>query len=69
MNLDEILDQLSHAFLLERIKREVNRVDDPKALRAMILQLVDLNETQKAIFRKLLHELIDEDPEAQKLFE
>ena len=69
MNLDEIVDQLSHEFLLVSMKRQLDQVDDPEALRQMVLQMIELVESQKAMFKKLLWELIDDDPEARKLFE
>ena len=67
--MDEIIDELSHAFLLEKIKRELKDVNDPEDLKRMVLTMVDLMEKQKGVFKKLMWELIDEDPEAQKMFE
>ena len=67
--MDEVLDSLSHEFLLVRIKRELDEINDPERLRSCCLQLVTLCETQKAIFKQLLYSLIDENPEAQELFE
>jgi len=69
MNLNDVLDELSHAFLLEKVKRELQHVDDPEQLKALVLSMVDLVEKQKACFKQLLWQLVDEDPEAQKLFE
>ena len=69
MDLNEVIDSLSREFLLARMKREIDTVHDPEQLRAMILQLINLVEDQKNIFKKLLWELIDEDPEAQQMFE
>ena len=69
MDLNEIVDSLSHEFLLVSMKRELDKVDDPEHLRIMVLQLIELVESQKAMFKKLLWQLIDEDPEAKDLFE
>ena len=69
MNVDEVLDSLAHEFLLVKIKRELDMINDPEELRSCCLQLVTLCETQKGIFKKLLYTLIDDDPEAQELFE
>lgn len=69
MDTNEIIDELSHAFQMEKIKREVNTVDDVKMLRQMVLTLVDLNERQRAMFKNLLWKLIDENPEQSESFE
>ena len=69
VDLNEILDELSHEFLLVKIKRELDTVHDLEELRRVVLTLVDLVETQKAMFKKLLWELVDDDPEGRKLFE
>ena len=34
-----------------------------------MLTLVDLNERQKGMFKQMLYSLIEDDPEAQELFE
>lgn len=67
--MDEIIDELSHAFLLEKIKRDLKGINDPAALKEMVLTLVDLIEKQKACFKGLLWKLIDENPEEQELYE
>ena len=69
MNLEEILDSLEHEFLLVKMKRELDHVNDPEQLRQMVLVMVDLCEKQKEMFKQLLYTLIEEDPEAQELFE
>lgn len=69
VDTNEIIDELSHAFQMEKIKREVNTVDDVKMLRQMVLMLVDLNERQRAMFKNLLWKLIDENPEQSESFE
>ena len=69
MQFDEILDDLSHAFLLEKMKREMDNIDDPETLRACVITLVDLCERQKAMFKHLMFSLIEDNPEAQELFE
>jgi len=67
--MNEIIDELSHAFQMEKIRREVDGVDDVKMLRQMVLTLVDLNERQRAMFKSLLWKLIDENPEQSESFE
>ena len=69
MDTNEIIDEVSHAFQMEKIRREVNTVDDVKMLRQMVLMLVDLNERQRAMFKNLLWKLIDENPEQSESFE
>ena len=69
MNLDDILSDLSREFLLVKMKRELDTVDDPEALRKMVLVLVNLVEDQKTIFKQLLDSLFDGEEEAQDLFE
>ena len=69
MDVNEILDQLSHEFLLVKMKRELDTVNDPEELRRACLMLIDLMERQKATFKHMLFTLIDGDPEAQELFE
>jgi len=67
--MNEIIDELSHAFQMEKIRREVDGVDDVITLRQMVLTLVDLNERQRAMFKNLLWKLIDENPEESESFE
>ena len=50
------MDEVAHAFQMERIKREVNQCDSVETLRNMVLAVVDLNERQKAMFRQLVHD-------------
>jgi hypothetical protein len=69
MQFDEIMDDLSHAFLLEKMKRELDLIDDPQVLRQSCLILIDLAERQKGMFKQMLYSLIEDNPEAQELFE
>ena len=69
MDVNEILDQLSHEFLLVKMKRELDTVNDPEELRRACLMLIDLMEKQKAMFKQMMYTLIDGDPEEQELFE
>ena len=69
MQFDEIVDNLAHAFLLEKMKREISSIDDIDQLRQCVLALIDLNERQKGMFKQMLYSLIEDDPEAQELFE
>ena len=68
MNPDEIVDSLAHEFLLVKMKRELDQVNDPEHLRMCCLQLIDLVESQKTVFKQLLYSLIDNDPEAEEFF-
>ena len=57
MQPDEVMDSLAHAFQLEKIRREVNECESLEILREMVMVLVDVNEKQKAMFRKLIMDL------------
>jgi hypothetical protein len=69
MQFDEIMDSMSHEFLLVRMKRDLDKVQSPEQLRQACLQLIDLVERQKSMFKQLLYTLIEDNPEAQELFE
>ena len=69
MEMGDIMDELSHAFLLEKMKREISEIDDVETLRECVLTLVDLSERQKSMFKQMLYSLIEDNPEAQELFE
>ena len=69
MQFDEIVDDLSHAFLLEKMRREIDQINDLETLRACVMTLIDLNERQKGLFKQMLYSLIEDNPEAQELFE
>lgn len=57
MQPDEVMDSLAHAFQLEKIRREVFECESIEILREMVMVLVDVNEKQKAMFRKLIMDL------------
>ena len=57
MQPDVVMDSLAHAFQLEKIRREVYECEDKDVLREMVMVLVDVNEKQKAMFRKLIMDL------------
>ena len=69
MKFDEIIDDMAHEFLLVKMKRELDQIDDPETLRNSCILLIDLAERQKAMFKQMLYSLIDDNPEAQELFE
>ena len=69
MTYEEIMDSLAHAFLMEKMKRELGEVNDPEQLRNACLLLIDLMERQKEFFKTTMFKLIDGDPEASELFE
>jgi hypothetical protein len=54
MGQDEIMDTLAHEFLLVSIKRQLDECEDKETLRHTCLQLVDMIERQKAMFKQLL---------------
>ena len=57
MKPEEIMDDMAHAFQLEKIRREVDQCDSLEVLRQMVMVLVDVNERQKAMFRQLIIDL------------
>ena len=67
MDLNDIVDDLAHAFLLEKMKREINEIEDVETLRQCVLTLVDLNERQKGLFKQMLYSLIEDDPRRRAL--
>ena len=69
MQFDEIIDDMAHEFLLVKMKRELDEINDPEVLKQCVLTLVDLAERQKGMFKQLLYSLTDENPEIQELFE
>lgn len=60
MGKDEIMDSLAHEFLLVSIKRQLDDCQDKETLRDTCLQLVDLIERQKAMFRQLIFNMYEE---------
>ena len=69
MQFDEIIDDMAHEFLLVKMKRELDEINDPEVLKQCVLTLVDLAERQKGMFKQLIYSLTDENPEIQELFE
>ena len=69
MQFDEIIDDMAHEFLLVKMKRELDDINDPEVLKQCVLTLVDLAERQKGLFKQMLYSLTDENPEIQELFE
>lgn len=60
MDPKDLMDDVAHEFLLVKVKRELDTVHDPEALRMVCVELVDLVERQKSMFRQLLaHEMAD----------
>lgn len=57
MKPEEIMDDMAHAFQLEKIRREVDQCESLEVLRQMVMVLVDVNERQKAMFRQLIIDL------------
>ena len=69
MDVNEVLDSLAHEFLLVKMKRELDTVQDPEELRRACVLLIDLMEKQKAMFKTMIYSFIDENPEQSELFE
>ena len=69
MQFDEIIDDMAHEFLLVKMTRELDDINDPEVLKQCVLTLVDLAERQKGMFKQMLYSLTDENPEIQELFE
>ena len=54
------MDDVAHEFLLVKVKRELDTVHDLEVLRVASVELIDLIERQKSMFRQLLaHEMAD----------
>ena len=51
------MDSLAHEFLLVSVKRQLDECNDPEVLRGACLQLVDLIERQKAMFKQLIFDV------------
>jgi hypothetical protein len=59
LSYEDVMDEVSHAFTLETIKRQVYECEDIDALRKAIIELVDMSEKQKALFKHLLVDAIE----------
>ena len=57
MGPDDVMDSLAHEFLLVSVKRQLDECNDPEVLRGTCLQLVDLIERQKAMFKQLIFDV------------
>jgi len=49
---------LEREFLLTHMRNELAEITDPEKLREMVVSLVDLCETQKAMFKQMLQEQV-----------
>ena len=56
MQPEDVMDSLAHAFLLETIRRQADECDDMETLRKAIVELVDLLERQKAMFKQIMND-------------
>lgn len=43
-------------FFVEKVTREILRMDDVEDLRELAIKLIELSEHQKVVFRKLIRE-------------
>jgi hypothetical protein len=50
---------LAHEFMVTKIKRDLEKVNDPAELRQACLMLIDLMEKQKQAFKQLMGDLIE----------
>ena len=69
MECQDIMDEMAHEFLLVKIKRELKTVRDPDVLKSMVLQLVDLIERQKGMFKQMMFDLIEAAEEMEETTE
>lgn len=56
MQPEEVMDTLAHEFLLVTIKRQLDDCNDLETLRKACLQLVDIMEKQKAMFKQIMRD-------------
>jgi hypothetical protein len=56
-----VRDTLAAEFFLHRIRTSVNECEDINELRDLVVQLVDLIQRQKAVFRQLVGKELDLD--------
>ena len=61
MEEHEVRDTLAAEFFLHRIRTSVNECEDINELRDLVVQLVDLVQRQKAVFRQLVGKELDLD--------
>jgi hypothetical protein len=61
MEEHEVRDTLAAEFFLHRIRTSVNECEDINELRDLVVQLVDLIQRQKAVFRQLVGKELDLD--------
>lgn len=66
MEYNEIVDGLAHEFLLVKMKRELDEIHDPEALRRACVMLIDLAERQKAMFKAMLVDMLNADEESMQ---
>ena len=52
MNTEDMLD-LSHEFEMAKMQIELRQVSDPDVLREMCIQLIGINQAQRAVFKNL----------------
>ena len=52
MESEDMLD-LSHEFELAKMQIEIRQVSDPNVLREMCIQLLNINQAQRAVFKNL----------------
>ena len=61
LSYSEIVGALEQEFFLARIRNQIECIDNPEELRAIILSLVDLLQYQKDTFMSMME--IDLDPD------
>lgn len=59
MEEHEVRDALAAEFFLHQVRTQLEQCDDIEELRGLVLQLTDLLQRQKAMFRQLLGKELD----------
>lgn len=54
LSYEEIVGALEQEFFLAKIKTQIEAIDDPEQLRAVVLSLVDLLQHQKDTFLRMM---------------
>ena len=56
-NMEDMTTLAPHQqFFVEKVTREILRMDDVEDLRELAIKLIELSEHQKVVFRKLIRE-------------
>jgi hypothetical protein len=61
LSYSEIVGALEQEFFLAKIRSQVDGIDDPEELRAIVMSLVDLLQHQKDTFLAMMEMELDTD--------